>query len=353
MEWLSTGYWAAVAAATLFSMLLTWQAFEHRRYARSRRSTAWRRPRTGTLPCSSPARASTTIWTANLRPLFEQDHADYELVFIVESEHDPAAGTIRRMMHAISGHVQSRLVVAGHFDRQRSESPQPAGCHARICRRESSVLAFVDADVRPPRDWLRRSTSRLHKSPVTTGYRYFMPKRTTFANLVLASINGAVMPIMFPGKHHLIWGGSWAITREVFDASGLRDEWQGTLSDDLIATRVMARVQQRVVAEPMCILPSPLDVDCARHVQFRSAAVDHRSLLCAGALVRPAVRFERRCSWLLWGSLVAAHRRRLRGASWAWQPAAALACCMSLHWWRARLRHAASRLLLARHGRPN
>ncbi len=285
---------------------------------------------------------------ANLRPLFEQDHADYEIVFVVESDADPAAGTIRRLMQEYPG-TPSRLVVAG------ISTGTGQKVHNLLVATENlspsiEELVFVDADVRPPRDWLRLLTNRLYNAAVSTGYRYFIPKHPTFANLVLASINGAVVPIMFPGKHHLIWGGSWAITREVFDDSRIRDDWQGTLSDDLIATRVMAREQRRVVAEPMCILPSPLDADWREMFSFvrrqliigRCYAVVHWYALLFGSSVMVAT---------FWGSLSGAVWGLATAAAWSWKPALAVGVLYGLHQWRAHLRHDASRYYLpARQG---
>jgi hypothetical protein len=339
MEWISTGYWTAVAGAAVFSVLLTWQAFEHRRYARSRSEHRPTVDRRNHVCLFVPCKGSDADLEDNLRPLLEQDQGNYEVVFIVESNEDPAAQTIRRVMQQYPG-VTTRLIAAG----LSTTSGQKV--HNLLVATENlpqhiKTLAFVDADVRPPRDWLRRLTGRLHNIPVSTGYRYFVPKRATFANLALASINGAVVPIMFPGKHHLIWGGSWSITREVFESSGLRDAWKGTLSDDLIATRVMARVQQRVAAEPMCILPSPLDVDVRGMFSFvrrqliigRCYASVHWYALLLGSGFQQV---------MFWGSLAAAMVGLLTAKHWGWQPASGFALLYALHVIRAFLRHQAS-----------
>ena len=343
MEWLSTGYWVAVAGASVFSLLLTWQAFEHRRYARSRSKHRPINHQRKHACLFVPCKGLDDDLEANLQPLFEQDQGDYEIALIVESEHDPAADVIRRVMRQYPG-IASRLVVAG----LSTDSGQKV--HNLLIATEGlpqhvETLVFVDADVRPPRDWLRRLTGRLHNIPVATGYRCFVPKRSTFANLVLSSINGAVVPIMFPGKHHLIWGGSWAITRELFDTCGLRDAWRGTLSDDLIATRVMARVGQRVAAEPMCILPSPLDVSVHGMFSFvrrqliigRCYVPVHWYALLIGCGLMQA---------MFWGSLAAAAWGGASGATWAWQPATAVGLLYGMHFVRAQLRHAASHYYL-------
>ena len=347
MEWLSTGYWAAVAGASVFSMLLTWQAFEHRRYARSRSKTRLSSQRQRHIGLFVPCKGIDDDLEANLQPLFEQDHADYEVALIVESNDDPAVEIIRRVMHQYPG-IPSRLIVAG----LSTDSGQKV--HNLLTATDNlpsniEILVFVDADVRPPRDWLRRLTGRLHNIPVSTGYRCFVPKRNSFANLALSSINGAVVPIMFPGKHHLIWGGSWAITRELFDKSGLRDEWRGTLSDDLIATRVMARLGQKVAAEPMCILPSPLDVDMRGMLSFlRRQLIIGR---CYVAVHWYALIFG--CGLmqvLFWGSMAAVVWGMAQRAEWTWQPAVALGVLYVLHLGRAQLRHAAASFYLQDHG---
>lgn len=343
MDWLTTLYWTTVAGAAIFSLLLTSQAFEHRRFARGRsrhRPTEFRHRHVALFV---PCKGVDVDLEANLRPLFEQDYGKYEIVFVVESDDDPACHTIRRVMEQYPG-TQSRLVIAGLSTStgQKVHNLLVATDHLP---EHIEVLAFVDADVCPPRDWLSLLTARLDDAPVSTGYRCFVPKRATLANCILASINGAVVPIMFPGKHHLIWGGSWAITREVFQSSGLRDAWPGTLSDDLIATRVMAQNRQTVSAEPMCMLPSPLDVD------WRSMFGFIRRQLIIGRCYVPvhwyALLFGSSVmQGLFWGSLVAALWGLFAGAAWTWQPAVAVGLLYALHLGRAYLRHDASRYYL-------
>ena len=343
MDWFVTLYWTGVAAAATVSLLLTSQAFEHRRFARSRSQRPPDDFRHRQVALFVPCKGADVDLEANLRALFEQSYDNYEIVFAVESEDDPACRTIRRVMDQYPD-TPSRLVVAGI-----SESTGQK-VHNLLVATENlpphvEFLVFVDADVCPPRDWLTQLTERLLSAPVSTGYRCFVPKRATLANFVLSSINGAVVPIMFPSKHHLIWGGSWAITREVFQSSGLREAWKNTLSDDLIATRVMAQNRLRVDAEPMCMLPSSLDVDWRSMFSFvrrqliigRCYVPVHWYALLVGSSIMQG---------LFWGSLMAALWGLVAGAAWAWQPAVTVGLLYALHLWRAHLRHDASRYYL-------
>ncbi|MEX0677082.1 MAG: glycosyltransferase [Pirellulales bacterium] len=343
MDWLTTLYWTAIVGAAIVSLLITWQAFEHRRFARSRSQHRPGGSHHRHVALFVPCKGADVDLEANLRPLFEQDYGNYEIVFVVESMEDPACRTIRRVMEQYPG-TQSRLAIAG-ISTSTGQKVHNLLVATENLPQRVEVLVFVDADVCPPRDWLSLLTVRLHDAPVSTGYRCFVPKRATLANCILSSINGAVVPIMFPGKHHLIWGGSWAILRDVWESSGLRDAWRGTLSDDLIATRVMAQKHHDVAAEPMCMLPSPLDVD------WRSMFGFVRRQLIIGRCYVPvhwyALLFGSSVmQGLFWGSLVAAGWGLVSGAAWTWQPTVAVGLLYALHLWRAHLRHDASRYYL-------
>ena len=107
-----------------------------------------------------------------------------------------------------------------------------------------------------------------------TGYRWFTPDRPTVANALVYSMNCDVLSLLTRSSHYLIWGGSWAIRRDVFDAIGLRDAWKGTLSDDLVASRLMRQSRLEVRFEPACVVASPLDVSLGRaHVGSFAASI--------------------------------------------------------------------------------
>ena len=88
------------------------------------------------------------------------------------------------------------------------------------------------------------------------------------ANALVYSMNCDVLSLLTRSSHYLIWGGSWAIRREVFDAIGLRDAWQGTLSDDLVASRLMRQQRREVQFEPACVVASPLDQSLGQAMSF-------------------------------------------------------------------------------------
>src|SRR6266702_3041482 len=81
----------------------------------------------------------------NLRSFFEQDYPEFEVLFAVHREDDPAASLAERIMSEYAGRVKSRLVVTG-------ESPIPNAKAFSLNRlvREASheLLVMSDSDVR-------------------------------------------------------------------------------------------------------------------------------------------------------------------------------------------------------------
>jgi ceramide glucosyltransferase len=250
------------------SLLLALQTWEHCRYVRScMRSMVSHQP-AGRVALFAPCKGIDLDLKANLNALLRQDYDDYEVTFIVESVDDPACSAIRRAM-AEHPHVAARVVVAG----RATDSGQKVH-NLRVATQHISArvkyLAFVDSDARPRPEWLRMLVSRLDEPGLgaVTGYRWFTPERASVANALVYSMNCDVLSLLTRSSHYLIWGGSWAIRRDVFDQIGLRDAWKGTLSDDLVASRLMRQAKLGVRFEPACVAASPLDQSLGQAMAF-------------------------------------------------------------------------------------
>ncbi len=256
--WL-VAYLVFVFLAIVQSLLLGLQTWEHRRYARSCMGRLGRHRPTGRAALFAPCKGLDIGLESNIHTLFHQDYDDYELVFIVESEEDPACEAIRRVM---AGHpsVPSRLVAAGRATDTGQKIHNLRMATADLPR-EVEYLAFVDSDAGPRPEWLRLLVAALQQERrgAVTGYRWFVPVRQSISNYLLYSMNCDVMALLGRSSHYLIWGGSWGIRRDVFDSIGLRDAWKGTLSDDLIASRTLQQARRPVRFEPACVVRSPLD----------------------------------------------------------------------------------------------
>ncbi|HTI51100.1 MAG TPA: glycosyltransferase [Planctomycetaceae bacterium] len=259
---------ALCLAGLLQSALMLLHAWEHRRYHRSR-LTADRNP--GPLPSVTlfvPCKGQDVGMEANLRALFTQHYGPVELCFLVESEQDGSVGAIRRLQAQYPA-ITSRLLCTGiaescgqkvHNLIRGTETLPPA----------SKVLAFVDSDACPHPDWLARLVERLQsgKFAVATGYRWYVPVRSTFANRMLSAINNTVVGVMGPHGFNLVWGGAWAIRADVFKKLGLPAAWRGSLSDDLVVSRLVHQARLKVAYEPHCLVRSSADFTWAGLAEF-------------------------------------------------------------------------------------
>ena len=266
-HWLAI-YLILAGLVIIQSLLLALQTWEHCRYVRSCMRSIVRHQPAGRVALFAPCKGVDLDLEANLHSLLEQDYDDYEVTFIVESAADLACPAIRRAM-AEHPNVAARVVVAGHA----TDSGQKVH-NLRVATQHLSerikYLAFVDSDARPRREWLRGLVSQLDDPGLgaVTGYRWFTPEKASVGNALVYSMNCDVLSLLTRSSHYLIWGGSWAIRRDVFERVGLRDAWKGTLSDDLVASRLMRRAGLKVRFEPACVAASSLDQSLGQAMSF-------------------------------------------------------------------------------------
>jgi ceramide glucosyltransferase len=261
-------YLTLAGAALVQALLVAINVYEHRRRALVRLSNIPSYAPSGRVLVVSPCKGDDPELEGNLRALLAQDYPDYEVVFVVEDAADAACPAIRRAM-AGCPHTPARLIVAGRAE----------GCGQKIHNLRAATadlpdairqLAFFDSDGRPRPFWLRTAIYKhyLPRIGATTGYRWLIPQKATLANHLVCAVNCNVMAVLGRNSHHLVWGGSWAIRRETFARLGIRDAWQGKLSDDLVASDRLARAGLEVRFDPACVLTSPADFNWPQMFEF-------------------------------------------------------------------------------------
>jgi hypothetical protein len=256
----SIAYLTLAAIAVIYSALLTLQAYEFRRFSRARAGKRSGNSPPGCVLLVCPCRGAEPKLTENLRPLFAQDQGNYRLLFVVDSLRDPACRPIGRLIRE-NGHVDACLIVAGAATDSGQKVHNLLAATAALPN-DVQYLAFVDSDSRPPTDWLRQLVQRLDQPGVVaaTAYRWLVPRNNRLPNSLVHALDAGVASLVGPGKHHLVWGGSWAVRRDAFDSANLRSAWRGTLSDDLVASRIL-RSMGRVEFEPGAMVASEIDFD--------------------------------------------------------------------------------------------
>lgn len=313
------------AAGTAQAVLMLVHAWEHRRYHRSRLHADLKLATPPRVSLFVPCKGMDVDLEANLRALFLQRYGPLELCFLIESESDPAAHVVRHLQQRFPD-VACRVVFTG--------TAQDCGqkVHNLIrgttsIPRETEVLAFVDSDACPHPDWLARLVARLQtgKSAVSTGYRWYVPVQPTLANRLLSAINNTVVAVMGPHGFNLVWGGAWAIRANVFREIGLPQAWHGTLSDDLVASRLIHAARLKVAYEPHALVRSSADFSWKGLAEFlRRQYIVVR--VYAPTWWRFAVVSNGMTNLIVWGLLGLSLAWSVTGRAWGLPVVALLGC---------------------------
>lgn len=245
----------------LFSVLLIWLSFRSLRggidylaYFRSELA----KPLSNYTPKATiiaPCRGIDEGLEENLATLIEQDYPDFEVIFVVDDERDNAVPTINSLIKTCSN---AKLVIAPKAtdSSQKVENLREAVLHPAD---DSQIFVFVDSDARPQKLWLRRLVAPLENEGVgaATGYRWFISPRPTFGSELRSAWNASIASALGPNtSSNFCWGGSMAIRRDVFDEVGMRERWEGTLSDDFVVTNAMKDAGKSIVFVPQALAVS-------------------------------------------------------------------------------------------------
>ena len=218
---------------------------------------------TGALPSVvvfCPCKGIDPGFAENIVSILDQDYSNFRVQFIVESADDPAFEELQRL-GAFNVLVAGKATDCGQkvHNLLAAVNQHAAG---------PDIYAFCDSDARYPRHWLSRLTDPLsnHSIAVTTGYRWYVADDGSIPALTRSAWNASIVSMLGDHARNFAWGGSMALRRETFDQLGIRQSWQGALSDDYAVTRAAGKAGRRIVFVPSCLIPSY--GDCTWHELF-------------------------------------------------------------------------------------
>jgi len=206
----------------------------------------------------------------NMRALFALEYRDYEIIFVTETESDPAYGVLSRLIKTYSRRP-AWLVVAGEakFRGQKVHNLLAAVDMLNSIDRRAEVLAFADSDARVSRYWLSELVAPLGDKRIgaTTGFRWYLPVRGGLFSKLLSVWNSSALSLLGE-RSSFAWGGSMAIRRENFDRLNIKQVWQGALSDDYALTAAIHQGGQRIKFVPHCLVASHTDATFSELLEF-------------------------------------------------------------------------------------
>src|SRR5262249_43223151 len=89
----------------------------------------------------------------------------------------------------------------------------------------------------------------------------------SFASFLLSVWNASALSLLGE-RSGFAWGGSTAILRENFDQIGVKERWQGALSDDYVLTSAVRERGQRIKFVPQCLVASRSEVTVKDLLEF-------------------------------------------------------------------------------------
>jgi cellulose synthase/poly-beta-1,6-N-acetylglucosamine synthase-like glycosyltransferase len=208
----------------------------------------------------------------NIAAIFAQDYPAYEIVFISDSESDPAWPVVddaRRSFIAESGPTFQKVIAGPATDRgQKVHNLSVAISRADPA---AEVFVFVDSDARVSARWLRALVAPLQdqKLGATTGYRWFVPARGGLSSHLRSVWNAAIASALGADeKKNFCWGGSTAIRRSTFAAANVLEHWRGTVSDDFAVTGALREAGLPIKFVPQCLTPAVDDCSVGELLEF-------------------------------------------------------------------------------------
>jgi cellulose synthase/poly-beta-1,6-N-acetylglucosamine synthase-like glycosyltransferase len=195
--------------------------------------------------------------------LLNQDYPQYTVCIVVDSASDPAWEEVQRIL--ARGHpanVQVRVAVLA--ERRDTCSLKVSSTLQAIAGLDDQieVLAFIDGDVIPARNWLRSLVEPLRDPGVgaSTGFPWYAPTETSWGTLVRYLWMAAAVMQMF--SFRIAWGGSLAFHARVFRHPKALERWSRSFSED---TGTFGLVRElgltlRFVPEVMTVNPESIDL---------------------------------------------------------------------------------------------
>jgi cellulose synthase/poly-beta-1,6-N-acetylglucosamine synthase-like glycosyltransferase len=237
-------------AATLFTVIyqrLIYKKFQKPHYG------------TYTPSCSIllPCKGVPKDLAKNLGGFLELDYKNYEVIFVTESEIDPAVPYIKKV---IEGHKNAKLVTASHATSCAQKNHNILAAYKHVSP-STEVIVFADSDIKPAKHWLQELILPLSnpKVTVTSGFRWLYSSKGNMGEMTHSYVN-IFMYVLFTFSCYFggvgLWGGSMAIRKKDFEDLGVAERWGRAAVDDISLSQIVLKKHKKAVVVPQCVTHS-------------------------------------------------------------------------------------------------
>jgi cellulose synthase/poly-beta-1,6-N-acetylglucosamine synthase-like glycosyltransferase len=230
----------------------------------------YQRQRIGYRPKTAlciPCKGIDSSFEKNISSFFQQDYENFILRFVVEDSSDPAYEKLCKLKDEMGTRSKALDIEILIASRNESGNYSQKNHNLLYCYRQVAdqveVIAFADSDIFVRNDWLSQLVYplRQEKNGVSSGYRWFIPKNNTTAELALSALNAKVAQLLGNSRFNRVWGGSMAIRTEIFKELKIEDIWSRTISDDLSLSYAVKKSGYKVAFVPACLAASYEEID--------------------------------------------------------------------------------------------
>ncbi|MFA4930594.1 MAG: glycosyltransferase family 2 protein [Patescibacteria group bacterium] len=184
----------------------------------------------------------------NFSSLLKQDYPNYEIIFAVESQTDPAYQYIQPYL---TQHPHLKLIVSTLATRCCQKNQNLIAAVEQSNKPE--VYIFADDDSALNNQWIRELITPLSDPRITATSTYFWPysSRANLTELIHVYMNIYTYTLYCFCSSFLstplLWAGSIAIRRQVFEKLEIKKYWQTNISDDTYLSKILSTHRHKTV----------------------------------------------------------------------------------------------------------
>jgi hypothetical protein len=213
--------------------------------------------------------------------IFAQNYEDYRVIVTFESWDDPVALWLAEHLEVgprnpvwthpeVNDGLRSITLVCAGLAENEGQKVHNQIAAFRDLTGDDAIIAFADADIACGQDWLARLVAPINQGthPLSTTYRWLVPKRPTLPNQLASVINASITTQGGNELTNVLWGGSMAIARPVFDSLDVPALFAGSLNDDLRLSKAARKAGNRIAFVRSLILPTMVDFTWGGFFEF-------------------------------------------------------------------------------------
>lgn len=214
-----------------------------------------------------PCKGLDPGFNQNVERLLAQEYKNFEVIFAVASESDPAYQNLINLMAATK--VPTKIVVAG-INQTRAQKINNQLCALQKVSSDAEVLIFVDSDVIARSDFLLRLVAPLKDRAVgvSTGYRFYISSAHNLPSQLRSLWNRVSAWELANEDYAFAWGGAMAISKTTFETAQVAQSWDTAADDDLSLTSAVKNIGLKVHFVPQCLVASDGDASLSEIIEW-------------------------------------------------------------------------------------